>query len=38
MQSYRTTFGTDDTNPRGSANILLSPDDQYLRQFQGTRP
>jgi membrane protease subunit HflC len=38
MQSYRTTFGTDDTNPRGSATILLSPDDEYLRQFVGRRP
>jgi modulator of FtsH protease HflC len=38
MQSYRATFGTDDNNPRGSANILLSPDDEYLRQFNGRRP
>jgi modulator of FtsH protease HflC len=38
MQSYRTTFGTDDSNPRGSATILLSPDDEYLRQFVGRRP
>jgi membrane protease subunit HflC len=38
MQSYRTTFGTDDANPRGSATILLSPDDEYLRQFVGRRP
>jgi modulator of FtsH protease HflC len=38
MQSYRATFGTDDANPRGSATILLSPDDDYLRQFMGRRP
>jgi modulator of FtsH protease HflC len=38
MQSYRTTFGTDDNNPRGGANILLSPDDEYLRQFSGRQP
>jgi membrane protease subunit HflC len=38
MQSYRATFGTDDANPRGRATILLSPDDEYLRQFMGRRP
>ena len=37
MQSYRVTFGTDDTQPRGSATILLSPDDDYLRQFMGKK-
>jgi membrane protease subunit HflC len=37
MQSYRITFGTDDTQPRGSATILLSPDNDYLRQFSGTK-
>jgi len=35
MQSYRVTFGTDDNQPRGSATILLSPDNDYLRQFMG---
>lgn len=38
MQSYRVTFGTDDDQPRGSATILLSPDDDYLRQFTGRKP
>ncbi|WP_398288919.1 protease modulator HflC [Sphingomonas nostoxanthinifaciens] len=37
MQSYRTTFGTDDENPRGAASIILSPDNDYLRQFRGSR-
>jgi membrane protease subunit HflC len=37
MQSYRVTFGTDDTQPRGSATILLSPDNDYLRQFMGRK-
>ncbi|WCT75514.1 protease modulator HflC [Sphingomonas naphthae] len=35
MQSYRTTFGTDDANPRGSSNVILSPDNEYLKQFKG---
>jgi modulator of FtsH protease HflC len=35
MQSYRATFGTDDDAPRGGATIILSPDDDYLRQFSG---
>ncbi len=38
MQSYRYTFGTDDTQPRGSATILLSPDNDYLREFAGKKP
>jgi modulator of FtsH protease HflC len=38
MQSYRTTFGTDDDQPRGGARILLSPDNDYLRQFTGRKP
>lgn len=37
MQSYRYTFGTDDATPRGSATILLSPDNDYLRQFAGKK-
>ena len=37
MQSYRTTFGTDDANPRGSANVILSPDNEYLKEFRGRR-
>jgi modulator of FtsH protease HflC len=35
MQSYRQTFGTDDSGARGGAAILMSPDNDYLRQFRG---
>jgi membrane protease subunit HflC len=37
MQSYRTTFGTDDDSARGSATVILSPDNEYLRQFKGQK-
>jgi membrane protease subunit HflC len=37
MQSYRTTFGTDDANPRGTTNLILSPDSEYLKQFKGAK-
>ncbi len=37
MQSYRATFGTDDDNPRGAASVILSPDNEYLRQFKGPK-
>jgi len=37
MQSYRATFGTDDTAQRGATTILLSPDNDYLRQFMGRK-
>ena len=37
MQSYRLTFGTDGTEATGSSNILLSPDNEYLREFRGRR-
>lgn len=33
MQSYDTTFGTG----TGASSIILSPDNEYLRQFRGTR-
>ena len=33
MQSYRTTFGTDDANPRGQTNMIISRDNAYLKQF-----
>lgn len=33
MQSYNTTFGTGE----GSSSIILSPDNEYLRQFRGNR-
>jgi modulator of FtsH protease HflC len=35
MQSYERTFGTDGSNPEGSASIILSPDNAYLREFRG---
>jgi membrane protease subunit HflC len=37
MQSYRTSFLTPGTadNPRGHASIVLSPNNDYLRQFRG---
>jgi len=38
MQSYRVTFGTDDTQPRGASSIILSPDSSYLKQFRGPKP
>ncbi|MBA3897727.1 MAG: protease modulator HflC [Sphingomonadaceae bacterium] len=37
MQSYRHTFGADGTTPGGSANIILSPSNDYLREFRGRR-
>jgi modulator of FtsH protease HflC len=40
MQSYEASFlsnpGTAE-NPRGRTNIILSPDNEYLRQFRGPR-
>lgn len=35
MQSYEHTFGSDGTTPGGSANIILSPNNDYLREFRG---
>lgn len=37
MQSYRMTFGTDGTEAPGSSNVILSPDNEYLREFRGRR-
>ena len=37
MQSYRITFGTDGGEATGSSNMLLSPDNEYLREFRGRR-
>lgn len=37
MQSYRMTFGIDGANAPGSSNVLLSPDNEYLREFRGRR-
>jgi modulator of FtsH protease HflC len=35
MQSYRLTFGTDGNKAEGSSSIILSPGNEYLRQFRG---
>ncbi len=36
MQSYRRTFNADgSTDPKGSTSIILSPNNAYLREFQG---
>jgi len=36
MQSYRHTFGADGgTPPEGSTSIILSPNNSYLREFEG---
>lgn len=37
MQSYRQTFGADGSTPKGSTSILLSPSNDYLREFRGGR-
>src|SRR5690606_15538550 len=35
MQSYEQTFVNPDGSTKGSSSIILSPDNQYLREFQG---
>ena len=36
MQSYRRTFGADgNPPPEGSTNLILSPNNSYLREFEG---
>jgi modulator of FtsH protease HflC len=35
MQSYKHTFGTDGTKPEGSTSLILSPGNDYLREFRG---
>jgi membrane protease subunit HflC len=37
MQSYRTTFGPDGNGkmPQGDTNLILGPDNSYLKQFEG---
>ena len=37
MQSYRSTFGVDGTKPEGSTTLILSPNNEYLREFRGGR-
>lgn len=36
MESYRTTFGID-RETSGEASIVMSPENEYLRQFRGQR-
>ncbi|PKP93652.1 MAG: protease modulator HflC [Alphaproteobacteria bacterium HGW-Alphaproteobacteria-16] len=35
MQSYRTTFVGNGRDPQGETSIILSPDNDYLREFRG---
>jgi membrane protease subunit HflC len=35
MQSYRVTFGTDNMEAPGASSVILSPDNEYLREFKG---
>lgn len=36
MQSYRRTFGADGSKkPAGSTNMILTPDNAYLKEFEG---
>jgi modulator of FtsH protease HflC len=37
MQSYKRTFGVDGNAAPGSANIILSPNNEYLREFRGRK-
>jgi len=37
MQSYRQTFGTDGTTTQGETSIILSPNNEYLKQFMGRK-
>lgn len=38
MKSYRYTFSADADNGRGTTTLLLSPNNDYLRQFEGKGP
>ena len=37
MQSYEHTFGVDGTTAPGQSSIILSPNNDYLREFRGRR-
>ncbi|WP_293880246.1 protease modulator HflC [Sphingomonas sp.] len=37
MQSYRHTFGADGSSPAGQSSVILSPSNDYLRQFRGDK-
>ena len=39
MQSYRRTFGVDGGGePQGATQVILSPNNDYFRQFRGLKP
>lgn len=35
MQSYRISFGTDGNEAPGGSSVVLSPDNEYLKEFRG---
>lgn len=35
MQSYKHTFGVDGGKPKGDTNMILTPDNSYLKEFEG---
>ncbi len=37
MQSYKHTFGVDGSTATGQSSIILSPNNDYLREFRGRR-
>jgi modulator of FtsH protease HflC len=37
MQSYEKTFGVNGNSASGQSSIILSPNNEYLRQFRGSR-
>lgn len=37
MQSYRRTFGVDGQEAPGSSSVILSPSNDYLREFRGKK-
>lgn len=37
MQSYRVSFGTDGMDAPGGSAVILSPDNEYLKEFRGRR-
>lgn len=37
MQSYRRTFGVDGQETSGTSSVILSPNNEYLREFRGQR-
>ncbi len=37
MQSYRRTFGVDGQDAPGNSSVILSPGNEYLREFRGRR-